>query len=210
MSYLFTFLEGFASFISPCILPLLPIYIAYFAGSESKKSKAFINSIAFVIGFSSIFILFALIANRLANVFLIYKKYIKITFGIIVILFGLNYMEFLNLKIFTKMRKINIDVSNLNFVRSFILGILFSISFSTCVGTFLSSALLLIASEQNVTKGIIMIILYCIGLGLPFIISSILIDKLKNVFDFIKKNFKTIKNISGSILIVMGIYLIFF
>ena len=119
-------------------------------------------------------------------------------------------MEFLNLKIFTKMRKINIDVSNLNFVRSFILGILFSISFSPCVGTFLSSALLLIASEQNLTTGIIMIILYCIGLGLPFIISSILIDKLKNVFDFIKKNFKTIKNISGSILIVMGIYLIFF
>lgn len=210
MSYLFTFLEGFASFISPCILPLLPIYIAYFTGSESKKSKAFINAIAFVMGFSSIFILFALIANRIGNALLIYKKSIKITFGIIVILFGLNYMELLNLKIFTKMRKINIDVSNLNFVRSFIFGILFSISFSPCVGTFLSSALLLIASEQNVTKGIIMIILYCIGLGLPFIISSILIDKLKNVFNFIKKNFKTIKNTSGIILIIMGIYLIFF
>lgn len=210
MSYIFTFLEGFASFISPCILPLLPIYIAYFAGSEYKKSKAFINSIAFVIGFSSIFILFALIANRVANVLLIYKKYIKIIFGIIVILFGLNYMEFLNLKIFTKMRKIKANVENLNFIKSFIFGVLFSISFSPCVGTFLSSALLLIASEQNLIKGIIMIILYCIGLGLPFMISSVLIDKLKNVFDFIKKNFKIIKNISGSILIIMGIYLILF
>ena len=107
MSYLFTFLEGFASFISPCILPLLPIYIAYFAGSESKKSKAFINSIAFVMGYSSIFILFALIANRIGNALLIYKKSIKITFGIIVILFGLNLYNNNNLQLNTRSKDWN-------------------------------------------------------------------------------------------------------
>ena len=83
-------------------------------------------------------------------------------------------------------------------------GILFSISWTPCIGTFLSSALLLIAKEQDIFKGIIMMLLYSIGLGIPFIISAILIEKLKNVFDFIKKHYDVIKRISGVILIIEG------
>ena len=89
-------------------------------------------------------------------------------------------------------------------------GILFSISWTPCIGTFLSSALLLIAKEQEVIKGIILMLLYSIGLGIPFVISAGLIEKLKEVFDFIKKNYKKVKIISGLILIGMGIYMIFF
>ena len=89
-------------------------------------------------------------------------------------------------------------------------GILFSISWTPCIGTFLSSALLLIAKEQDILKGIILMLLYSIGLGIPFIISAILIEKLKNVFDFIKKHYDVIKRISGVILIIAGIYMILF
>ena len=90
-----------------------------------------------------------------------------------------------------------------------LLGILFSLTWTPCVGTFLSSALLLIAKEQNVLKGIVLILIYSAGIGIPFIISAIFIDKLKNTFDFIKSHYDIIKKISGIVLIIMGLYIIF-
>lgn len=210
MTYILTFLEGFASFISPCILPLLPVYISYFAGSENKKSKALTNSIGFVLGFSIIFILLAIVANTIGNAISEYIRYAKTIFGIIIIFLGLNYIEIFRFNLFNKFKKFSANVKKLSFIKALIFGMIFSISMTPCVGTFLSSALLLIATEENALKGLILIILYCIGLGLPFIISSILIDKLKNLFNFIKKNFKTVKIISGITLIIMGLYLIIF
>lgn len=210
MEYILTFLEGIASYISPCVLPLVPIYISYFAGQDSKKSKSVFNSIAFVIGFSIVFTILAILANRFGTAVVGLTEYIKIIFGIIVIIFGLNYMDLIRLNIFNGFIKFQMNVKNLNFIKALLFGMFFSISMTPCVGTFLASALLLVATEKDLLKGILLIILYCLGLGIPFIISAFLIDKLKNVFDFIKKNFKLIKFVSGLILIVMGIYLIFF
>ena len=135
-------------------------------------------------------------------------RYIKIFFGIIIILFGLNYMEFLNIGFLNKSKMKNLNTKNLNFFKSMLFGMLFSVSWTPCIGTFLSSALLLISKEQNILKGLIMMLLYSIGLGIPFIISAILIEKLKNIFEFIKKHYDVIKRISGVILIVAGIYMI--
>lgn len=210
MEYLLTFLEGIASFISPCLLPMLPIYISYFSGSDSKKNKALKNSIAFVFGFSLIFIILAILSNRVGVFLTQYLKYIKYVFGVIIIFLGLNYMEVFKFDLFSKFKKYNSDVKDMGILKSFVFGIMFSISMTPCVGTFLSSALLLIANQESLLKGIILIVLYCLGLGIPFIISSMLIDKLKNVFNIIKKNYKIVKIISGVILLIMGIYLIFF
>ena len=118
MVYILTFLEGIASFISPCVLPLLPIYISYFAGSKQEKRKAVINATAFVIGFSIVFILLAIVSNRLGRTIIEYAGFIKILFGIIIIILGLNYMEILKFDIFSKFKKTNADVKNLNFIRS--------------------------------------------------------------------------------------------
>ena len=125
-------------------------------------------------------------------------------------MFGLNYMGLLNIKFLNKSKVKNMDTKNFNFFKAMLFGILFSVSWTPCIGTFLSSALLLIAKEQDMLKGIIMMLLYSIGLGIPFIISAILIEKLKNVFDFIKKHYNVIKRISGVILIGAGVYMIFF
>ena len=119
-------------------------------------------------------------------------------------------MEVLKFKLFNKSNKLKADVKDLGFLKSLVFGVFFSISMTPCVGTFLSSALLLIAGEDSVIKGLILIVLYCLGLGIPFIISSLLIDKLKNVFDVIKRNYKKVKIISGIVLILMGLYLIIF
>ncbi len=211
MEYLLTFLEGLASFISPCLLPMLPIYISYFMGEEEKsKKKALINSVGFVLGFTIVFLVLSILASTAGYFIGSYTKYIKIAFGIIIIILGFNYMEILKLKFLNKTKGIQIKNKNLNFFKAILFGILFSISWTPCIGTFLSSALLLIAKEQELIKGIVLMVLYSIGLGIPFIISVILIEKLKEVFDFIKRNYKKVKLISGLILIGMGIYIIFF
>lgn len=211
MDYLLTFLEGLASFISPCLLPMVPIYISYFIGEDDNNNKkAILNSVGFVLGFTTIFLILSIFASQLGTVLSSNIRYIKIFFGIVIILFGLNYMGFLKIEFLNKSKVKNIDTKNFNFFKAMLFGILFSISWTPCIGTFLSSALLLIAKEQNILKGIIMMLLYSIGLGVPFIISAILIEKLKNVFDFIKKHYDVIKRISGVILIIAGIYMIFF
>ena len=211
MEYVFTFLEGIASFISPCLLPMLPIYISYFMGEEeNNKKKAVINAIGFVIGFTIVFLALSIFASSLGGLISNYIQYIKIAFGIIIIILGLNYMEILKLNFLNKNKGIQMKNKNLNFIKAVLFGILFSISWTPCIGTFLSSALLLIAREQEILKGIILMLIYSIGLGIPFVVSVLLIEKLKEVFDFIKRNYKKVKILSGLILIGMGIYMIFF
>lgn len=211
MEYIFTFLEGLASFISPCLLPMLPIYISYFMGEEeNNKKKAVINSIGFVLGFTIVFLSLSIFASTLGYFISAYTKYIKVAFGIIIIILGLNYMEILKLNFLNKSKGIQIKNKKLNFFKAMLFGILFSISWTPCIGTFLSSALLLIAKEQELLKGILLMLVYSIGLGIPFVVSVVLIEKLKDVFDFIKKNYKKVKILSGLILIGMGVYMIFF
>lgn len=211
MDYVFTFLEGIASFISPCILPMLPVYISYFLGEDNKKtSKAVINSIGFVLGFTIIFLFLSIFASKFGGIISGNIKYFKILFGIIIILLGLNYMELIKIKFLNKIKSANKKSKDLNFIKSIIFGMLFSISWTPCIGTFLSSALLLIARNQDMVKGIVLMLLYSIGLGIPFIVSAALLEKLKEVFDFIKKHYDIVKKISGAILIIMGLYMIFF
>ncbi len=136
-------------------------------------------------------------------------KYIKIIFGIIIILLGLNYIDIIKLKFLYKTKSIKANTKNLIFIKSFLFGIIFSSSWTPCIGTFLSSAVLLIARQQDVIKGILLMLAYCVGLCVPFVFSVILMEKLKNAFDFIKNNYNVVKKVSGMVLLIMGIYIIF-
>ena len=210
MEYLLTFVEGFASFISPCLLPMIPIYISYFIGEEEDdKKRAITNSIGFVLGFTIVFLALSIFASTLGHLVSGYMKYIKIAFGIIIMLLGLNYMELFKLPFLNNSKGINLKIKNFNFFKAILFGIIFSVSWTPCIGTFLSSALMLIAKEQDIIKGILLMLVYSVGMGIPFIISAALIEKLKEVFNFIKKNYKKIKFVSGLILIGMGIYMLF-
>ncbi len=211
MDFVFTFLEGIASFISPCLLPMLPIYISYFAGDDiNNKKKKYLNAIAFVLGFTTLFLLLSIFASTFGSLVSKYMRYIKIAFGVIIILLGINYIGLLNLKFLNKSNAVKADTKNLTFFKSLMFGILFSISWTPCIGTFLSSALLLIAKHQDVVKGIFLMLTYSLGLGIPFLLSVFFMELLKDTFNFIKKNYDVIKKISGIILIVMGLYIIFF
>ena len=125
MDYIFTFLEGIASFISPCLLPMLPIYISYFIGEDDKKTaKAVVNSIGFVLGFTIVFLILSIFASQLGRFVSRYINYIKIVFGIIIILLGLNYMEIFKIKILNKSKGIKANTKDLNFIKAIIFGII--------------------------------------------------------------------------------------
>ncbi len=213
MEYVLTFLEGIMTFISPCILPLLPIYISYFAGQsgieKEKNNRAIINSIGFVIGFTIVFVLLGAFASTLGTVLNDYKGIISVIFGVLIIIFGLQFMEIIKIPFLNRTNKMDIKLNNINFLKSILFGIVFSIGWTPCVGAFLGSALMIVATQGEIVKGILLLLLYSIGLGIPFIISAVLIEKLKGAFSFIKNHYKVVNIISGIILLIMGFFLLF-
>ena len=209
MDFFIIFIEGFVSFISPCVLPMLPIYVSYFSGQDKDLKRTIINSLGFVLGFTIIFVLLGIFASTLGKLITANSRYINIIFGIIIILFGMNYMGILNIKILNRSNGIKKNTEKLSFFSAIILGMLFSICWTPCVGVFLSSALMMSATSENILKGGLMLFIYSIGLGIPFIITSIFLERLKNAFDFIKKHYNIVNKIAGIILIFSGIILIF-
>ena len=204
MEYLITFIEGIASFISPCILPVIPIYISYFATESKSMKKSIINSLGFVCGFSIIFILLGVFAGTFGKFVHEYTDYINIIFGIFLIIIGLNYIGVLFIKFLNKTKGTNQEKKNLTFITSVLFGIIFSLSWTPCVGAFLSSALILASTTGSVLKGATLLLIYSLGLAIPFIVTTLFLEKMKSTFDFIKKHYNIINKISGSILILSG------
>lgn len=201
MEYILTFLEGIISFISPCMLPMLPIYISYFAGSDAKKSKTFVKALAFVLGFTFIFCLLGLVFGTIGSA--VYGNgIINIICGAVVVIFGLSYMDVIKLPIFrgsTKAMKVTGVVS------AFLFGMIFSVSLTPCIGVFLGSALALASSSGTILKGLLLLLAYSAGVGIPFLFSAILIDKLKGAFGVIKRHYRIINIVCGIFLIIVGI-----
>ncbi|QSX05730.1 sulfite exporter TauE/SafE family protein [Sedimentibacter sp. zth1] len=206
MQYFITFLEGIITFVSPCLLPMLPIYISYFAGgnSEIHKTKTLKNALGFVLGFTIIFTIMGAFAGSIGSFLKQYQTTVDIVSGIIVILFGLNFLGVIKLSLFKGSRNTK-NINELGFFSSILFGMVFSIGWTPCVGAFLGSALMLASQQGSIIRGIGLLLSYSFGLGIPFIVSAVLIDKLKSTFNFIKKNYKIINIISGSLLILVGI-----
>ena len=207
MQYLITFLEGIISFISPCMLPMIPLYISYFSGdNKDNKRKTIISSIAFVIGFTLVFCILGLFAGTIGQVLTKYKRIVNLICGIIIILFGLKYLDFIKIPFFKGMKK---KEKVTGVFSAFIFGIIFSINLTPCIGAFLGSALMMASSSQNMIEGVLLLLVYSLGLGIPFILSAVLLDKLKNTFNFIKKHYKVINVVCGVFLIIIGILMAF-
>ena len=205
MQYFISFLEGIITFISPCLLPMLPVYISYFMGGEENKNKALKNSLGFVLGFTVVFVSLGIFASTFGVFLSKFQTAVNIISGLIVILFGLNYMGILRIGILNKSAKIDFKPKNLGFFSSFQFGIVFSIGWTPCVGAFLGSALILASQQGSIVQGIFMLLAYSVGLAIPFVLSAVMIDKMKGALDFVKRNYKIINIISGAFLVVMGI-----
>ena len=205
------FLAGLISFLSPCVLPLIPGYISYISGTsfdelvEKKKNLVVIKTIFFTLGFSFVFIALGSTASFIGKFFLTNSDIFRIIAGLIIIFFSLQLIGIINFKFMNKDIRIFTDQYSHNLAFPVLVGAAFGFGWTPCIGPILGSILTLAAIETNISKSIYLLSSYSLGLAIPFIISGVLIDK----FLYFSKNFRKylskITKVGGIILLLTGI-----
>lgn len=201
MQYLITFLEGLISFISPCMLPMLPVYLSYFAGNADEKRTNLSRSIAFVLGFTMVFCLLGVFAGSVGSLLLRHRRVVSVICGLVVIVLGLGYLDLIPMPFF---RGMNSGRKVTGLFSAFLFGLVYSVSLTPCVGAFLGSALMLASSSGTALQGLALLFCYSLGLGLPFLISALLLEQLSGLFGWIKKHYNVINRVCGVFLILIG------
>ena len=207
MQYVITFLEGILTFLSPCVLPMLPVYVLYFmgGGESRKKARAFLNALGFVAGFTAVFLVLGMFAGTLGSLLLRYQKVVNLFLGAVIVVFGLHYLGAFQLKFLAGSRGVGTELRPNNPLAAAVFGAVFAVGWSPCTGTFLGSALMLAAGQSGWQMGLKLLLCYSLGLGIPFLLCAVLLDQLKGALNLIKGNYKTVNRICGGLLIVMGI-----
>ena len=206
MTILILFLEGMITFVSPCLLPMLPLYIGYFAGQEVHGSRWILlrNVLGFVLGFTLVFVVLGAFAGTLGGLVLRYRRTVNLVAGGVVILFGLNYLGVLRIGILNRVHKLNVQHREPGFFSSIVFGLVFSLGWTPCVGAFLGSALLLAATGGSSLSGALMLLAYSLGLAVPFVASAMLLDRFKGAFDLLRSHQRTLHLVSGGLLVLLG------
>ena len=184
---------------------MIPIYVSYFAGGGQRDWRRSLKcALGFVMGFTVLFVLMGALAGTLGSFLIRYQTAVNIVMGLIVIFFGLNFLGVIRLNLFRGASR-EVNTAHLGFFSSMVFGVVFSIGWTPCVGAFLGSALALASHQGSVMVGMGMLLCYSLGLGIPFVISALLIDRLKGAFNAIKRHYDIINKVCGGLLIVIGI-----
>ena len=205
------FLAGLISFLSPCVLPLIPGYISYISGTsfneivKKDRNFVFIRTIFFTLGFSFVFIALGSTASLIGNFFLSNSNILRILAGIIIISFSLQIIGIINFNFMNKDIRFFTNKYRDDLAFPFIVGAAFGFGWTPCIGPILGSIITLAALEENVGRGILLLSFYSLGLAIPFIISGILIDKFLLFSKGFKKYISTIRKVGGVILLLTGI-----
>ena len=213
------FLEGLLSFLSPCILPILPIYLSILSNSSVEnlknnqfnfiKSSLFKNTIFFTLGISTTFFILGNSVNILSSFLTENKDIISFAGGIIIVLMGLFYVDILKIPLLNKEKRFNFKAKEINIATAFLLGFTFSFGWTPCIGPILASILIMVSSSASHLSGNILIAVYTIGFILPFLLVSLFYNKLYKSLDIIKANMGKIKQIGGVILIIAGMTMVY-
>ena len=203
---------GLISFLSPCVLPLIPGYISYVSGSSfneliEKKNTNLIPIILFTVGFSIVFIIFGAASTFLGQLLLQNSFELRIAAGVIIIIFSLQIIGVINLKFLNYEKRIQTN-NNKNIFSPIILGAAFGFGWTPCIGPILGSILALAATEESINKGILLLFFYSLGLAIPFILSGYLIQKFLLFSKNFKKNINLVSKIGGLILLITGILIL--
>ena len=203
---------GLISFLSPCVLPLIPGYISYISGSSlnelvEKKNVNIIPIILFTLGFSIVFVIFGAASTYLGQVLLQNSYELRIAAGLVIIIFSLHILGLVNLKFLNYEKRIQTNVKN-NFYSPLLIGMAFAFGWTPCIGPILGSILVLAATEESINRGILLLIFYSLGLALPFILSGYLIQKFLMFSKNFKKNINLVSKIGGIILLITGILIL--
>ncbi len=215
LSALICFVAGLLSFLSPCVLPILPPYLAYMTGTtvsgiknnkETIKRSVLLSAISFSIGLSVVFILLGLAANSMASVFILFQNELRIGSGVLIMIFGLHFIGIFRITFLQKELRLNIDIKERgNFLPPFFLGLTFAFGWTPCIGPILGSILAIIAQDVSVFRGLILMIFYSLGLSLPFIGVAYLLIKGVAITGFIVKYSLYIERFTGGFLLIIGL-----
>ena len=210
LNLLIAFSGGFVSFLSPCVLPLIPGYISYISGQTldeiiEDKKLVLLKTIFFSVGFSIVFVSFGITASFIGKFLINYSNQLRIIAGLIIILFSLQLIGLINLKILNSEARFFTKNYRNNSIFPVIVGMAFGFGWTPCIGPILGSILALAAIEENIGKGILLLSFYSLGLAIPFIISGVLIDKFLFFSKSFRKYMSTITKVGGAILLLTGI-----
>lgn len=208
MSYLVTFLEGVITFISPCLLPMLPVYLSYFAAGaqgQAGNRTAVKNALGFVLGFTVTFLVLGTLAGSLGMLLSRWQFAVNLVCGAVVVVFGLNFLGVLRLHLFSGNVKWKMGDKPLGFFSSVLFGLVFSVGWTPCVGAFLGSALMLASQQGSTVQGTLLLLAYSVGLGVPFFLCALLIQKLKGALNWVKAHYTAVNAVCGVFLIVVGV-----
>ncbi len=216
VSYVVAFTAGFLTFLSPCLLPVIPSFIAYITGislndlndpvkKADAKRRSIIHSLCFIAGFSIIFILLGLTATFVGKALFQYQKAIQIAGGILVVAFGLYLMGIIKFDFLGKEAKISVHSKGASYFGSFLIGVTFAAAWTPCAGPILGSILLIAGTKTTVAEGAILLSLYSLGIAVPFLITAVLINGFVAHLNRLKKVISVINLVSGVFLVIVGI-----
>ncbi len=216
LNLIVVFIEGLLSFLSPCIIPILPIYLSMLSNSSVEqlnnssfaKSSLFRNTLFFTLGISMTFFILGLSVSTLSSFFNTSKDLIMIIGGTIIIFMGLFYMDIVKLSLLNTEKRFQLKLKEMNPITSFLLGFTFSFGWTPCIGPILASVLIMSSSADNASTSYLLIGVYTIGFILPFILVSLFYNKLIKSIDKIKTHMNKIKQIGGIVLIISGIVMV--
>ncbi len=214
VSIISAFIAGFLSFLSPCVLPVIPGFFSYMFGvsltqkDARKNQKILFHTILFVIGLSFVFVILGASSGFITGLFVNYKVIFNIIAGGIVFIFGLHFLRVFNLAFLERGVNLNIRKSQITPIRSLLLGLSFALVWSPCIGPILGSILLLASSSYSMGKAALLLFIYSMGMGIPFILSGIFINYLIRFVKGYKKFEAIVSSISGILLIIIGVMII--
>lgn len=216
ISYLGAFVAGLLSFLSPCVLPLIPSYITYITGlslgdlqaehtGQDVRQKALFHSLLFIAGFTTVFVLLGASATLIGSFMQGNMVIIRRAGGLLIILFGFHVAGFLPIRWLLGEKRINIRHKPAGYFGSFFVGLTFAAGWTPCIGPILASILMIAATEEKVGQGIVLLLLYSIGLGVPFLISSLALHRFITLFNKFKRHIRIFEIITGVFLILIGL-----
>ena len=212
------FLAGLVSFLSPCVLPLVPGYVSLISGvgveelkgqEASLLRKVMLNSIAFIIGFSIVFITLGAISTEVGQVAARYKSLLAQVAGVVIILFGLHLTGILRIKAFYADKRLHNVKGGSTAWGAFVIGFAFAFGWTPCVGPILAVILGFAAAQDSITKGILLLTIYSLGLAVPFLLTSLGIERFLNFYGRFRRHMHALEIASGGLLIALGLLLVF-
>jgi cytochrome c-type biogenesis protein len=204
------FLEGLLAFLSPCMLPMLPIYIAYLAGGSKEGSRAaIVNTAGFVLGFTVIFTLMGATATALGSLLNAHRLLLTRVSGAVIIIFGLHFLGVLKMDFLGVQKKLRVNVTQTGFLGALLFGAVFSLGWTPCLGPFLGSALLMAGSGKTVVHGMFYLFVFSMGIGVPYMLAAVAFGTLEGLFGWFEAHGNQIRIVSGALLVLMGFLLAF-